>query len=92
MVTVFIKILSKTHHMGFIHTDMDAFCSEAVSACTDHCLNESISLLFAAKQNIIKVPNFVKARPAQCGIQMSKRLNTGDQLDAIGCGIIIHFL
>ena len=82
MVAVFVKIFSKPQRPGLVHAQMYPLRQEWFRRPTDTGLHKAVNLALANHQDIIRILHARHGFPAQRILQMRKRLDAGNHLNA----------
>ena len=88
-VAVQRQIFAKAEQIRFVHADVYNIGAQTFAQRAEHSIDQRIGALVAGQQDIGGVVNFPVDRPVEQGVDMGKRLNTGNDLHPVRCRIRI---
>ena len=88
-VAVQRQIFAKAEQIRFVHADVHNIGAQTFAQRAEHSIDQRIGALVAGQQDIGGVADLPVYRPVEQGVDMGKRLNTGNDLHAMRCRIRI---
>ena len=82
-VAVQRQIFAKAEQIRFVHANVHNIGAQTFAQRAEHSIDQRIGALVAGQQNVGCIVNFPVDRPVKQGVDMGKRLNTGNDLHAM---------